>query len=110
MIGDPGPDALFAGPVYGRGAMTLHALRGTIGDEVFFDLLRTWHAQHANGNATTDEFISLAEQLSGQDLDQFFDTWLFTPERPVSAPTADQRAFGTERAPKLLLRPDERRH
>ena len=36
-IGDPGPRRLFDGAVYVRGAMTLHQLRLTIGDETFFD-------------------------------------------------------------------------
>ena len=43
MIGDPGPD-LFDGAVYFRGAMTLHALRMAVGDEVFFEILRAWSA------------------------------------------------------------------
>jgi aminopeptidase N len=34
---------------------------------------------------STDEFISLAEQISGQQLDELFDTWLFTPGKPVVA-------------------------
>ena len=37
---------------------------------------------HAGGNVTTDEFIDLAERISGQDLDELFETWLFTPGRP----------------------------
>ena len=35
------PSQLFGTPVYDRGAMTLQALRGKIGDEVFFRLLRS---------------------------------------------------------------------
>ena len=31
-IGDPGPEHLFDGPVYDRGAMTMHALRLAVGD------------------------------------------------------------------------------
>ena len=34
---------------------------------------------------TTDEFIALAERMSGQDLDDLFETWLFTPSKPVVA-------------------------
>ena len=36
-------------------------------------------------NVTTDQFIALAEQISGQDLDALFATWLFTPGKPVLA-------------------------
>ncbi|GAA1998050.1 M1 family aminopeptidase [Microbacterium pumilum] len=104
VIGDPGPDALFDNAVYERGAMTLHALRTTIGDDAFFELLPAWHAAHANGNATTAEFVALAEDLSGQDLGAFFETWLYTGERPADADAdAGARSFGSESTPKLLL-------
>ncbi len=81
-IGDPGPDDLFDGAVYDRGAMTLHALRETIGDADFFALLPAWAQQQETGNGTTTEFVALAEQISGQQLDALFDDWLFTPAKP----------------------------
>jgi aminopeptidase N len=84
-IGDPGPDLLFDGAVYGRGAMTLHALRREIGDTAFFRLLREWTRAHAGGNVTTPEFVALAERVSGRALDAFFDAWLFTPAKPAGA-------------------------
>ena len=82
-IGDPGASAIFAIPVYDRGAMTLQALRHRVGDEAFWTTLRTWAADHAGGNASTEEFVGLAEQVSGQDLTGFFDAWLFTSARPA---------------------------
>lgn len=68
-IGDPGPDALFWWPVYVRGALTLQALRQQVGDDAFIDIIETWATDHADGNVTTPEFIALAEQVSGQQLD-----------------------------------------
>ena len=62
--------------------MTLHALRLEIGDEHFFDLLRTWAEQQAGDTVFTAEFIALAEQISGQELDDLFETWLYTPAKP----------------------------
>jgi Peptidase family M1 domain/Peptidase M1 N-terminal domain/Immune inhibitor A peptidase M6 len=82
-IGDPGPDNLFDFSVYARGAMTLHQLRLTVGDDAFFKILHRWSKSQAGGNVTTDEFIALAERISGQELDGLFQTWLFTPEKPV---------------------------
>lgn len=41
VLADPGPRRLFDDRVYRRGALTLHALRRTIGDESFFALLRS---------------------------------------------------------------------
>ena len=93
-IGDPGPTSLFDGAVYDRGAMTLHALRTEIGDDDFFDLVKEWIASQAGGNVTTAEFQALAERVSGEDLDAFFRTWLFTPAKPAGiapAPAAKSK-------------------
>ena len=94
--GDPGPTALFSHPiVYERGALTLHALRLTVGDEAFFTILRTWTARFHNGNATTEDFIALAEEISGEQLDDFFESWLFEPALPdLPSPRAASGAIG----------------
>lgn len=83
-IGDPQRDTMFANAVYRRGAMTLQALREKVGDAVFFRILRNWAAEHRHGNATTAQFIDLAERISGEDLDAFFTTWLYTDTKPTS--------------------------
>jgi len=82
-IDDPGPHRIFAFPVYQRGGMAVAALRQVIGTPDFTVLLRTWVADHRNGNATTDDFVSLAEQISGEQLDGFFDAWLRADEPPA---------------------------
>ena len=84
VVADPQRDTMFARAVYRRGAMTLQALREKIGDEPFFEILRTWAAQHKYGTATTEEFIALCEQISGQDLSNFFQVWLYTPQKPTT--------------------------
>jgi aminopeptidase N len=84
QIADPQRDTMFQRAVYRRGAMTLQALRDKIGDDAFFRVLRTWTAQHFQGNATTAQFIALSEQISGQDLSNFFQVWLYTPSKPTT--------------------------
>ena len=64
--------------------MTLQALREKLGDTIFFRIMRDWAQQHRFGNVTTPQFIGLAQQLSGQDLTRFFDTWLYQPGKPSS--------------------------
>ena len=81
-IGNPGKDKAFDTAVYDRGAMTLHALRQTIGEDAFRRLLKEWVRTHAGGNVTIPEFTALAEQVSGRELDEFFRTWLFTRSKP----------------------------
>jgi aminopeptidase N len=74
--GNPPADDLFNGGVYVRGGLTLHALRLEVGDEAFFEILKTYFAMYKNDNATTDDFIAVAEKVSGEDLGEFFDLWL----------------------------------
>jgi aminopeptidase N len=78
-----GPENLFADPVYRRGAMTLQALRNKIAnDTTFFQILRTWYAENRNGNASTADFIEVSERISGLELSEFFDDWLYEPSKP----------------------------
>jgi aminopeptidase N len=93
--------------------MTLHQLRLAVGDAAFFQILREWARTQAGDTVSTDEFIALAEAISGQDLDELFETWLFTSGRPDvggasasalrAAPSASTRLtewLRLERAPR----------
>jgi aminopeptidase N len=89
VIGDPGIPNLFHGAVYVRGAMTLQVVRDQVGDRDFFRILRAWAKRRSGGNGSTAQFVALAERISGQQLDEPFDAWLFTPGKPTfGAPTA----------------------
>jgi aminopeptidase N len=84
--GDPGIDELFGTSVYQRGALTLHALRLAVGDDLFFEIVREWVFRYEHGNATTEDFISLALEkaghLPGVDLAALLDAWLFDEDLP----------------------------
>ncbi len=73
---DPGADGLFTNATYLRGALTLHALRITIGDTAFFDLAKQWTAKYRYGTATTADFIALTNEVAGRNLTEFFHAWL----------------------------------
>ncbi len=75
--GDPGPQELFSNTVYVRGGMTLQALREDVGDDAFFEILRRWVDEHRGSTASTKDFISLAEEVSGHDLGPLFQRWLY---------------------------------
>lgn len=82
-IDDPGPLGLFATQVYNRGAATLHALRVEVGDDAFFAATREWLRRYDDSTGTTDDFIAVFEEESGQDLTAFFDIWLSSPAKPA---------------------------
>jgi aminopeptidase N len=76
VIGDPGEANLFDERVYKRGALTLHALRGAVGDTVFFEILRSWAESRRHGTVTTDEFVAHAESCADRSLRELFTAWL----------------------------------
>lgn len=69
--------------VYDKGPLAVHALRLRIGDEAFDRLLREWPAEHANGNASWEQFEEFTERIAGEELDGFFDAWFRGTELPA---------------------------
>jgi aminopeptidase N len=80
--GDPPANDLFNGGVYLRGGLTLHALRLEVGDEAFFQILKTYFQRYKNGNAATDDFLAVAEEVSAKELTAFFNGWLYAEKMP----------------------------
>jgi hypothetical protein len=74
---------LFGSQVYTRGAMALEALRTSIGAAPFAELMKQWQSRHAGTSRRTSDFIALAEEVSGRDLDAFFQTWIYTTGKPA---------------------------
>jgi aminopeptidase N len=88
VLGDPGPDLMFDDRVYKRGALLLHALRLTVGDDDFFTLLRTWTTRYATGSVVTEEFVAVAAELCGAEVGPLFHAWLrdtALPELPTAS-------------------------
>ena len=55
-LSDPGAPAMFDDRLYKRGALALHALRLTLGDDIFFTMIRAWVADHRFGTVSTELF------------------------------------------------------
>ncbi len=83
----PSIDSLYHyGIIYCKGACVLHLLRYHLGDSIFFAALNSYATDTANfkyKNATTDEFKDRCSQVSGQNLDWFFNAWVKQPNHPV---------------------------
>lgn len=82
QIGDPGNEGLFLTQVYNRGAATLHALRVEVGDEDFFAATNLWLERYNDSAGTAEEFQAVYEEVSGEDLDEFFQIWLYDQVKP----------------------------
>jgi aminopeptidase N len=82
LLADPGPRDMFDDRVYKRGALTLHALRGRLGDENFFALLKDWTNRHRHGTVVTDDFTGLAANYSDESLRPLWDVWLYSTQVP----------------------------
>ena len=76
---------LFHTPVYDRGAMTLQALRGKVGDPTFFGILMpgTPRTSTATSRLRTSSPRQARERPRGRELDNFFDVWLYEEGRPA---------------------------
>jgi aminopeptidase N len=82
LLTDPGPRDMFDDRVYKRGALTLHALRGRLGDEKFFALLKDWTTRYRHGTVVTDDFTGLAANYSDESLRPLWEAWLYSTGVP----------------------------
>ncbi len=67
---------------YQKGAWILHMLRQLVGDDAFWQGLRTYYSRYRNANAATEDFRQVMEEVSGKDLAGFFKQWLYSPSYP----------------------------
>ncbi|WP_067531049.1 M1 family metallopeptidase [Nocardia crassostreae] len=81
-LDDPGVGFEFTS-VYYRGPLFLHALRNTLGDEVFFPAVREFVESHKFGNASMAEFRKFLQSKTSQDLTGFLAAWLDTEDPPA---------------------------
>jgi aminopeptidase N len=62
--------------VYDKGALYFHELRERVGDEAFFELLRTYYARHRYQIATADSFLGTVEEITGDPQLDLYETWI----------------------------------
>jgi aminopeptidase N len=68
--------------VYEKAGWFLHMLRHRLGTETFWSGIREYYRRHRDGNVSTDDFRRVMEEVSGQDLANFFRQWLRRPGSP----------------------------
>ena len=66
-----------SGPtIYGKGAVFLDALRQEVGDEAFFAILQEYYRRYKYRVATGENFLAVAEEIAGRELDELYDAWI----------------------------------
>lgn len=73
----------YSGLLYGKGALVLDTARHYLDDdEVWWAVLRDFHARHRHGNATTEDFRAVLEERSGRDWSRFVAEWIYGQGTP----------------------------
>ncbi len=66
---------------YARAGVTLLTLENYLGEEVMAEIMKTYYERWKFRHPTTNDFTAVAEEVSGLDLDWFFDQFLHSPDR-----------------------------
>lgn len=70
---------IFSTVVYDKGGWVHHMLRHVVGDSNYFTTMRSYYSdpQFAHGVAEIEDFQGVCEDVSGMDLDHFFQEWIY---------------------------------
>lgn len=71
----------YGGNVYSKAAITLLTLERYLGEEVMADIMKTYFQRWKFKHPHTEDFFAVAEDVSGQDLDWFFDQFFRSPDK-----------------------------
>jgi aminopeptidase N len=71
------PEQLFDRHAYQKGALTLHMIRGLLGDELWWKSISHYAHTFAHQNVVTEDFRTAIEDVTGQSMEWFFDQWMY---------------------------------
>lgn len=75
-------DDMFDENSYSRGQIVLHMLKQTLGEEAFWRAIRHYVHTRKGRLVTTADFALAIEEATGQNLDWFFDQWVYKMGQP----------------------------
>lgn len=76
------PEYMWGGTVYEKGSWIMHMIRYVLGEEDFWDFFLEWRDRYAFDAAVTADLQQTLEDVSGEDLDWFFDEWVYMAGYP----------------------------
>lgn len=77
------PVSNYPATIYWKGAVVVGMLRYYLGDETFFELLRSYLDLFAFQSRSTFDFINYCINFTGENLNWFFDQWVFGKGYPM---------------------------
>jgi len=77
------PSNNFDSHTYPKGAIVLQMMRWILGDEPFQKAISHFLHKHEFQPADTHDFLTAIKETTGQNLDWFFDQWLYKPGHPI---------------------------
>jgi len=80
--------ALGSNNIYPKGALVLRMLQRYLGPERFWVAINVYLRRHAFDNATTDDLRQAVLAATGENLDWFWDEWLYQAGHPQFTVTA----------------------
>lgn len=89
--------------IYNKGAVIMGMLRYELGDSTFFDILKTYTQKFADKNVITQDYIDIVNEKSNQNMDWFFDQWIYRPAYPVLNVNIDFELTQTGKKAKSVI-------
>lgn len=77
------PDEVFDNHRYEKGGIVLHMLRKYLGDEAFFTACNQYLTKYAFKSAEIHDLRMVFEEVTGEDLNWFFNQWWMSPGHPI---------------------------
>lgn len=83
---------------YSKPVMILTTLKNILGEDTFWRVMQTYYARYQFKHPRTEDFIAVAEEVSGQKLDWFFNQAVYgkgTLDYAVESVSSERQADGT---------------
>ncbi len=76
-------EEVFDSHSYAKGSRILHMLRTEVGDEAFFGALQLFLTRHAHQAVEIQQLRLAFEEITGRDMNWFFNQWYYAKGHPV---------------------------
>ncbi len=73
--------ASYSGIAYSKAGLVVDMLRNYVGEDTFDTIMRTYVERYSYKHPTTEGFVEVVNEVTGEDMGWFFDRWLRTTEQ-----------------------------